>query len=100
MKEKLYSIPVHDAFNEDCECPICAMFHKLENDAVDYTMGPSYMEDDTRAMTDEAGFCEKHIRMVYGRSGRSLPGWPGLLLRYDRPAERGRDRTVLRPVPL
>ena len=75
MKEKLYSIPVHDAFNEDCECPICAMFHKLENDAVDYVMGPSYMEDDTRAQTDEAGFCEKHIRMVYHKDNRLGMAW-------------------------
>lgn len=75
MKEKLYSIPVHDAFNEDCECPICAMFHKLENDAVDYVMGPSYMEDDTRAQTDEAGFCEKHVRMVYHKDNRLGMAW-------------------------
>ncbi len=75
MKEKLYSIPVHDAFNENCECPICAMFHKLEDDAVDYTMGPSYMEDDTRAMTDAAGFCEKHIRMVYHKDNRLGMAW-------------------------
>ena len=75
MKEKLYSIPVHDAFNADCECPVCAMFHKLEEDAVDYTMGPSYMEDDTRALTDEAGFCDKHIQMVYHKDNRLGMAW-------------------------
>ncbi len=75
MKEQLYSIPVNDAFSEDCECPICAMFQKLEDDAVDYTMGPSYMEDDTRARTDAAGFCQKHIRMVYNKDNRLGMAW-------------------------
>ena len=75
MKEQLYSIPVNDAFNEDCECPVCAMYKKLEEDAVDYTMGPSYMEDDTRAMTDESGFCDRHISMVYHKDNRLGMAW-------------------------
>ena len=49
MKEKIYTIPVNDAFDKDCECPLCAMYQELENNAVEYTMGPSYMEDDIRA---------------------------------------------------
>lgn len=65
MHEKLYTIPVTDAFNEDCECPVCAMKKELENNAIDFTMGPSYMEDDIRASTDATGFCEKHVKMLY-----------------------------------
>ena len=61
MKEKLYTIPVNDAFNKDCECPICAMKKELEDNAVEYTMGPSYMEDDIRMETDKLGFCQKHM---------------------------------------
>lgn len=75
MKETLYSIPVNDAFASDCECPICEMFRKLEDDAVDYTMGPSYMEDDTRAQTDALGFCDHHIRMVYAKENRLGMAW-------------------------
>ena len=56
MAEQLYTIPVNDAFTTDCECPICEMNRQLERNAIDYTMGPSYMEDDNRAMTDEQGF--------------------------------------------
>jgi len=70
MKEKLYAIPVNDAFNTTCECPICVMRNKLESDAIDYTMGPSYMEDDTRLLTDENGFCTKHLKMVYAKENR------------------------------
>ena len=65
MKEKIYTIPVNDAFSSDCECPICSMYKALEDDAVSYTMGPSYMEDDIRAVTDKKGFCQKHLKKVY-----------------------------------
>lgn len=70
MKEKIYTIPVNDAFDKNSECPVCAMFQKLENNAVEYTMGPSYMEDDIRAETDKKGFCQKHIKQVYDMENR------------------------------
>ena len=70
MKEKIYTIPVNDAFSSDCECPICSMYKALEDDAVSYTMGPSYMEDDIRAMTDKKGFCQKHLKKVYDCENR------------------------------
>lgn len=65
MAEQLYTIPVNDAFDSDCECPLCLMARDLEKSAIEFTMGPSYMEDDNRAMTDKLGFCPKHIRMMY-----------------------------------
>lgn len=70
MKEKLYAIPVNDGFASDCECPVCFLRKTLEDSAVEYTMGPSYMEDDTRALTDALGFCEKHMRQVYAMDNR------------------------------
>ena len=70
MAEQLYTIPVNEAFEADFECPICAMHRSLERNAIEYTMGPSYMEDDNRAMTDELGFCSNHIRILYGEKNR------------------------------
>lgn len=70
MAEQLYTIPVNDAFDSDCECPICAMYKDLEQNAIDYTMGPSYMEDDNRAMTDKMGFCSSHVKILYGEKNR------------------------------
>ena len=67
MKEKLYTIPVNDAFDRNCECPICAMRQVLETQSVEYTMGASYMEDDVRAETDKAGFCRKHMEDIYAQ---------------------------------
>lgn len=70
MKEKIYTIPVNDAFSSDCECPICSMYKTLEDDAVNYAMGPSYMEDDIRMVTDKKGFCQKHLKKIYDVENR------------------------------
>ena len=70
MKEQLYTIPVNDAFEKDCECPLCFMYNSLEEDAVSFTLGPSYMEDDIRLETDKAGFCMHHIKQLYKHQNR------------------------------
>ncbi|MCH5272510.1 MAG: hypothetical protein J1E35_02440 [Lachnospiraceae bacterium] len=70
MKEQLYTIPVNEAFEKDCECPVCAMRQSLEKASVEYTLGPSYMEDDIRMVTDRIGFCGKHIKELYRQQNR------------------------------
>lgn len=70
MKEKLYTIPVNDAFDSDCECPICFMRKSLETNAIEFTMGPSYMEDDIREATSRMGFCGKHLGQLYTHQNR------------------------------
>lgn len=70
MKEKLYTIPVNEAFHADSECPLCLMKKTLEDNAVEFTMGPSYMEDDVRAETDKIGFCSFHIEKLYKNQNR------------------------------
>ena len=70
MKEKLYTIPVNEAFENNSECPICNLRKKLETDAIEYTMGPSYMEDDIREETSRLGFCEKHLEQLYKHQNR------------------------------
>ena len=65
MKEQLYTIPVNDAFDKDCECPLCQMYKEIEDEAIEFTLGPSYMEDDIRMETDKTGFCTNHIKRLY-----------------------------------
>lgn len=62
MKEKLYTIPVNDAFDAGKECALCHMRNKLERNAIDFTMGNSYMEDDIRTVTSKLGFCKLHMK--------------------------------------
>lgn len=70
MKEKLYTIPVNEAFQSECECPLCFMYKQLEMNAVEYTMGPSYMEEDIREATSRLGFCGRHLEQMYQNQNR------------------------------
>lgn len=67
MKEKLYTIPLNDAVNAGDECPFCYIERNVEQDLLDYCLGSaaSYMEADTRDLTDKYGFCREHIRKMY-----------------------------------
>lgn len=70
MKEQLYTIPVSEAFELECECPVCAMYHTLKENALEFTLGPSYMEDDIRMVTDKMGFCKEHVQELYVKQNR------------------------------
>lgn len=72
MKEKLYTIPLMDAFRAGDECPFCFIERKLEQHTLDFVLGPgaSYMEDDIRAETDALGFCRTHYKKVYDYGNR------------------------------
>ena len=70
MKEQIYTIPVNEAFENDCECPLCFLHKKLENEAVDYTLGPAMMEPDYRILSNEKGFCQKHYKMLFEKQNK------------------------------
>ena len=70
MKEKLHTIPVNEAFDKVSECPVCNMRKELEEKAIDFTMGPSYMEDDVRGETSRLGFCKSHMELLYKNQNR------------------------------
>lgn len=72
MKEKIYTIPVTEAFGTDCECPMCVLEKKLEDEQVDYVLGPFLMEPDGRSQTNEKGFCRKHFELMYNRRENTL----------------------------
>lgn len=75
MLEKIYTIPVNEAFDacrEDHElgCPICNLRKRLENDELEIIMGASMMEPDIRIKTNEKGFCGRHFDMMLARNNR------------------------------
>ncbi len=73
MKERIYTIPVSEAFKEDCECPMCILEKNLEQDALTYTLGPSMMEPDSRIETNKKGFCDRHFTKLYNTQENRLP---------------------------
>ncbi len=65
MKEKIYTIPINEAFEKDTECPFCSIFEGLEKDALDYTLGAAMMEPDYRILCNEKGFCNHHASLLF-----------------------------------
>ena len=66
MKERIYSIPLTEALEENSGCPLCTLEKKLQEQAVEYFLGPSMMEPDSREMTNEKGFCKNHKKCHCG----------------------------------
>lgn len=59
--EKIYEIPVNDAFGEDCECPLCFLEKNLETKNLDFCLGPAMMKPEFRINTNKKGFCRRHL---------------------------------------
>lgn len=73
--EKLYTIPVNEAFDAcrdtpACGCPFCRLENMLERNELDLILGASMMEPDVRIKTNEAGFCSTHFSLMLRRQKR------------------------------
>lgn len=100
MKEKLYTIPLMDAFKAEDECPFCFVERQLEQHAMDFVLGAgaSYMEDDVRAETDKMGFCRTHYKKMYDYGNRL---GTGLILKthFQYKTKELHDRSGFSPLP-
>ncbi len=67
MKERIYMIPVNDAYRSSALCPLCELRNAVENSSLEYYLGPSLMEPDVRISTNTKGFCGDHLQKMYGR---------------------------------
>jgi hypothetical protein len=72
VKEKIYTIPVTEAFAQDSECPLCSLESKLECNYTDYYLGPAIMEPDCRKETNKKGFCRRHFELMYNKQENRL----------------------------
>lgn len=70
MPEKIYTIPVNEAFEHNDCCPICTIYKKLEDNEVDRNLGAAMMEPDVRIETNKAGFCARHFDMMFHSKNR------------------------------
>lgn len=70
MKYTLDTIPVLDAYKQDCECPLCALAISCEDGYVDTMMASAYMEPEWRIRTNKTGFCTHHFQLMFERRNR------------------------------
>ncbi|MDD4164233.1 MAG: DUF6062 family protein [Eubacteriales bacterium] len=71
MQEKIYTIPVNEAFEQSGdECPFCFLYKKLEKIELDAILGAAMMEPDIRIMTNKKGFCVNHYEKMFAYKNR------------------------------
>lgn len=75
MPEKIYTIPVNEAFEKSqadpsCGCPFCTLYNNLEEAELDRILGAAMMEPDVRIETNAQGFCDTHFKMMFVRKNR------------------------------
>ncbi len=73
MKYRLETIPVWDALKENSECPFCLLKEKAENRYIQYYLGNSAMNPETRVDVNKTGFCPDHFsKLLLARSPQHL----------------------------
>lgn len=70
MKEHIYTIPINDAFDKDCECPVCQFMKEEEKKQIEYTLGASMMEPDERERSNAVGYCKHHFSMLLNQTNK------------------------------
>ncbi|MBQ8094304.1 MAG: hypothetical protein IJ242_12130 [Clostridia bacterium] len=70
MKYTLDTIPVLDAFKQDCQCPMCRLQILCEDGYIDGLLSSAYMEPECRVRTNKTGFCSRHYAQMYERRNR------------------------------
>ena len=70
MKEVIYTIPINDAYDVKCGCPVCRLERDLEKEALEYIMGAAMMEPDVRIETNKTGFCQPHFKKMLEMNNR------------------------------
>lgn len=73
--EKIYTIPVNEAFSKSaedksCGCAMCSLERMLEANELDIILGAAMMEPDIRIKTNQAGFCPRHYDMMFEMKNR------------------------------
>ncbi len=70
MKQRIYTIAIHEAFGHEDGCPLCRIADDVERKAYELVLGPAMMEPDTRALTDRKGFCKTHLQGLFMRQNK------------------------------
>ncbi len=74
--ETIYTIPINEVFDlltsegAPCECPVCRLEGRLEENELDLILGASMMEPAIRIKTNAEGFCRDHYKKMLGMKNR------------------------------
>ena len=63
-KYQLETIPVWDGIKSGSECFICDLMKQAEKDSLEFYLGSSVMNPETRMQVNGTGFCPQHTAML------------------------------------
>ncbi|MDD4688423.1 MAG: DUF6062 family protein [Eubacteriales bacterium] len=64
MRDKIYTIPISEAFENNCICPFCTIHNKLDKQYTERAVGAGMMEPSIRVLTNKQGFCKVHYKKM------------------------------------
>lgn len=70
MGYKISTGLIKEKFKEPCECPLCAIKRKVEENFLYEFLNDAVMEDATRISVNDKGFCDKHFDMLFKRQNK------------------------------
>lgn len=76
-KYRLETIPVWDGVQSDSECFLCDLMNEAEKHGIDFYLGSSVMNPETRVRLNEYGFCSHHFQLI--NSSNQAPQNMGLI---------------------
>ncbi len=61
MKYELQTIPIHTSLDKNTECCLCELMKESLEHSLDYFLGSSVMNPETRVKVNNIGFCPEHF---------------------------------------
>ena len=74
MPEKIFTIPINEAFDERDGCPLCRMRDKLEEQTLESALGAAMMEPAIRIEMNREGFCRTHLLAMHRKKNKLALG--------------------------
>lgn len=65
MQYHIQTEPIWEAFQSDCDCPMCRIYEKSETRLVEQYLNEAVMEPDYRVEVNKYGFCKEHLRKLF-----------------------------------
>jgi hypothetical protein len=70
MRERNYTIPINESFEQKDGCAVCRLYAHLEKSSLEYAISPAMMEPDVRMETNKHGFCPGHYQTLLTMKNR------------------------------
>ena len=65
MQYHIQTTPIWDSFNSNCDCPMCALYERIEQRLITRYLDDAVMEPSARVKVNKRGFCADHLKKLF-----------------------------------